>query len=73
MRYKEYLKKENIKDIGDNEKEYFYFFKKLDNFKERDIIYNLIDKIEIYFKIEILKFSLEYKRDGSYFLIEKYK
>jgi len=73
MRYKEYLKKENIKDIGDNEKEYYYFIKVLDNFKERDIIYNLIDKIEIKFNIEILKYSLEYKKNGSYFLVEKYK
>ncbi len=60
-------------DIGDNKKEYYFFLKSLDNFKERDIIYNLIDYIEIKYKIDILKFSLEYKKNGSYFLVEKYK
>ena len=72
MSYKKYENKDFI-DIGDNEKEYYYFIKVLDNFKERDIIYNLIDYIELKYNIEIKKYSLEYKDNGSYFLVEKYK
>ena len=67
-----YFNKDFI-NIGDNEKEYFYYIKSIDNFKERDIIYNLIDYIELKYNINILKYSLEYKSFGVYFLVEKYK
>ena len=60
--------KSNWVDCGDNDKEFYFFIKSLNNFNERD----LIDYIEMRYNIVIVKYSLEYKEDGSYFEVEKY-
>lgn len=72
MRKEEYenlLKILNIVYIGDNEKEYYY---SLDNIYNKDL---LIDIIERYFEIDIIRYNIEFKNKDRklYFIVKEYK
>ncbi len=57
---------------GDNDREYRYCIQKLDAFNERDIVYDLIDAIEMQFGIRILQWQMSYQLNGTFFEVTGY-
>ena len=71
--FKKFLNDKKIVDIGDNDIEYRYRIDSLSNWSERDIVYELLDFIEMTYNISIEKFSVEYIVKTNVITVERYK